>query len=99
MENDHKTQFNRCAFTLRSEALVGLATDTTVYLSRRGEALTVNKMTFTTRSFDPSWHPGLPGRPLFPSGTQSRMWDVSVNATSNLHGPARAKARNLLCKM
>ena len=44
--------------------LVGLATDTTVYLSRRGEVLKVNKLTFTTRASDSSRHPGLPGRPL-----------------------------------
>ena len=48
------------------EVLVGLATDTTVYLSRRGEALKVSKLTFTIRASDSSWHPGLPGRPLFP---------------------------------
>ena len=35
---------------LVAEVLVGLATDTTVYLSRRGEALKVNKLTFTIRA-------------------------------------------------
>jgi len=44
--------------------LVGLATDTPVYLSRRGEALKFNKSTFIIRTSDSSWHPGLPGRPL-----------------------------------
>ena len=39
---------------------MGLATDTTVYLSRRGEALKVYKLTFTIRTSDSSWHPGLP---------------------------------------
>ena len=33
-----------------AEVLVGLATDTTVYLSRRGEALKVNKLTFTNQA-------------------------------------------------
>ena len=50
---------------LAAEVLVGLEPDTTVYLSRRGEALKVNKLTFTIRASDSSWHPGLPGRPLF----------------------------------
>ena len=47
---------------------MGLATDITVYLSRRGEALKVNELTFTIRASDSSWHPGLPGRPMFPIG-------------------------------
>ena len=49
---------------LVAEVLVGLPTDTTVYLSRRGGALTVNKLTFNIRASDSSWHPGPPGRPL-----------------------------------
>ena len=49
-----------------AEVLVGLATDTTVYLSRQRESLQVNTLTFTIRASDSSWHPGLPGRPLFP---------------------------------
>ena len=48
---------------LVAEVLVGLATDTTVYLSRQGEALKVNKWTFTIRDSNSPWHPGLPGRP------------------------------------
>jgi len=54
-------------FKLVAEVLVGLATDTTVYLSRWGKALKVNKLTFAIRASDSSWHPGLPGRPLFPT--------------------------------
>ena len=49
-----------------AEVLVGLATDTTVYSSRRGQALKVNTLTFSTRTSKSSWHPGLPGRPLIP---------------------------------
>jgi len=45
---------------LVAEVLAGLATDTTVYLSRRGEALKVNKLTFAIRASDSSWHPGRP---------------------------------------
>jgi len=37
-----------------AEVLVNLATDTTVYLSRRGGALKVNKLTFTIRASDSS---------------------------------------------
>ena len=48
-----------CMFV--AEVLAGLAT---VYLSRRGAALKVNKLTFTIRASDSSWHPRLPGRPL-----------------------------------
>ena len=51
---------------LGAEVLVDLATDTTVYLSRRGKALKVNKLTFTIRASDSAWHPGLPGCPLSP---------------------------------
>ena len=51
---------------LEAEVLVGLATDTTVYLSRRGGTLKVDKLTFAIRASDSCWHPGLPGRPLFP---------------------------------
>jgi len=54
----------RAASLLVAEVLVGLATDTTVYLSRRGKALKINKLTFTIRASDSTWHPGLPGRPL-----------------------------------
>ena len=57
----------RCRL-LVAEVLVGLATDTTVYLSRRGEALKVNELTFAHSS----WHPGPPGRPLFVEGPQVR---------------------------
>ena len=39
---------------LVAEVLVGLATDTAVYLSRRGGALKVNKLTFTIRASDSS---------------------------------------------
>ena len=49
---------------LEAEVLVGLAKDTPVYLSRRGEALKVDTLTFTICASDSSWHPGLPGRPL-----------------------------------
>ena len=49
---------------LVAEVLVGLATDTTVYLTRRGG----DRLTFTIHASDFSWHPGLPGRPPFPSG-------------------------------
>ena len=35
-----------------AEVLVGRATDTTVISSRRGEALQVNNLTFTIRTFD-----------------------------------------------
>ena len=45
---------------------MGLATDTTVYLSLREKALKVSKLTLTIRASDSSWHPGLSGRPLFP---------------------------------
>ena len=42
-----------CAdLALVAEVLVGLATDTTVYLSRRGKALKVDKLTFTIRASD-----------------------------------------------
>ena len=51
-----------------AEGFVGLATDTILHLSRRGEALKVNELTFTIRASDSSWHPGLPGRPLSPGG-------------------------------
>ena len=53
---------------LVAEVLAGLATDTSVYLSRREEARKVDKLTFIIRTADSSWHPGLPGRPLFPPG-------------------------------
>ena len=56
---------NRWEHLLVEEVVVGLATNTTVYLSRRGDALKVNKLTFTIRTSDSSWHPGLPGRPHF----------------------------------
>ena len=46
---------------LVAQVLLGLATEATVYLSRRE----VNKLTFTIRDFDSSWHSGLLGRPLF----------------------------------
>ena len=49
---------------LKAEVLVGLATDITVYSSRRGDALQVKKMIFTIRASDSSWHPGLPRRHL-----------------------------------
>ena len=52
---------------LVAEVSVGLATDTTFYLSRWGEALKVNTLTFTIRASDSSWQPGLPERPLFPA--------------------------------
>jgi hypothetical protein len=39
-----------------AQVLVGLATDTTVYLSRQGEALKVNKLTCTIRASDFSLH-------------------------------------------
>ena len=58
---------NLCMYV--AEVLVGLATDTKVYLSRREEALKVNKLTFTIRASDFAWHPGLPGSPLFPPTT------------------------------
>ena len=45
-----------------------LATDKTVNLRRREQALKVNKLTFVIRASDYSWNPGLPWRPLFPSG-------------------------------
>ena len=45
---------------------MGLATDTTVFSSRWEGALKVKKMTLTIRASDSSWHPGLPGCPLFP---------------------------------
>ena len=48
-----------------AEVFVGLSTDTTLYLSRREEALKVDRLTFIIRTSDSSWHPGLPGRPLF----------------------------------
>ena len=35
-------------------------------LKPAGEALQVNKVTFTIRASDSPWHPGLPGRPSFP---------------------------------
>ena len=46
---------------LVAEVLAGLATDTAVYSSRPEEALKVNKLTFTIRASDSSWHHGLPG--------------------------------------
>ena len=55
---------------------MGLATDTTVYLSRRGGALKVKKMTFTIRASNSSWHPGLPGRPLFPKISSGYRFDL-----------------------
>ena len=45
---------------------MGLATDTTVHLSRRGGVLKVKELTFAIRASDSSWHPGLSERPLFP---------------------------------
>ena len=50
-------------YLIVAEVLVGVATDATVFLSRWGEALEVNELTFTIRASDSSWHPGLPGRP------------------------------------
>ena len=47
-----------------ADVLVGLATDTTLYVSRRGEALQANKLTFTIRAADSSWHPDLPCPPF-----------------------------------
>ena len=38
-----------------------------ICLSRRGEALEVEKLTFTIRASDFSGHLGFPGRPLFPA--------------------------------
>ena len=57
-----------CLSELVAEVWVILATDTTVYLSRRGKALKVNALTFAIRASDSSWHPGLPRRPLIPGG-------------------------------
>ena len=71
-----------------AEVLVGLATDTTVYLSRRGEALKANKLTFTIRASDSSWHPGLPGRPLFPSHTAGLPQNTPSLATPPPDGVA-----------
>ena len=48
-----------------AEVLVGLATDTTVYLSLWGGALKVTILTFTILISESSLHPGLPGHPLF----------------------------------
>ena len=64
----HRRQSPQLRALLVTEVLVGLATDTTVYLSRRGEALKVNKLTLAIRASVSSWHPGRPGRPLFPRG-------------------------------
>ena len=52
---------------------MGLATDTTVYFSRREEARKVNRLTFTIRASDSSWHPGLSGRHLFPARNDPRL--------------------------
>ena len=47
-----------------AEVLVGLATDTTIYLSRQGGVLKVDMLIFTIRASDSSWRPRLQGRPL-----------------------------------
>jgi len=66
-ENDRAVERYHCRLLLLvAEVLVSLATGTAVYLSRRGGVLKVNKLTSTIRASDSSWHPGLPGRPLFP---------------------------------
>jgi len=57
---------------LVAEVLVVLATDTPIYLSRRGKALKSNRLTFAIRASDSSWHSALPGRHLFPRGSRSR---------------------------
>ena len=64
-----------------AEVLVGLATDTTVYLSRRWEALKVNKLTFAIRASDFSWHPGRLGCPLFPRGGAPGLSQVARRQT------------------
>ena len=50
-----------------------LATDKTVCLSLWGQAPLVNKLTFSIRASDSSWHPGLPGRPLFHARRSERI--------------------------
>ena len=63
---------------------MGLATDTTVYTIRRGEAPPVNTLTFTIRASDSSWHLGLSGRPLLPreSFVSSRILHASQIGSS-----------------
>ena len=63
---------------------MGLATDITVYISRRREALKVNKLVFTVRASDSSWLPGLPERPLVRVGRirvgQASASDIALAA-------------------
>ena len=66
---------------LIAEVLVGLATDTTVYIGRRLEALKVTDWTFAIRACDSSWHPGLPGRPLRTRHVRSFCIEPRVSTT------------------
>ena len=43
------------------------------------EALQVNKLIFAIRASDSSWHPGLPGRPLFAAGLEIPADQQKVN--------------------
>jgi len=70
-----------------AEVLVGLATDTTVYLSWRGGSLKVNTLTFTIRASDSSWHPGLPG----PSAVGSISSSPGLIAIACAAVPRRAR--------
>ena len=51
---------------LVAEVLVGLATDTTGYLSRWGDVRKVDELTVIIRASDSSWHPAPPPRPPAP---------------------------------
>jgi hypothetical protein len=51
----------RVRYLFVAEVLVGLATDTAAYLSRREDALKVNTLTFIISASDSSWRPRPPG--------------------------------------
>jgi len=76
-------------YRLVAEVLVVLATDTTVYFSRWA----ANKLAFTIRASDSSWHPGLPGRPLVTFGLVP-----SARGPHLLHRNVQRFRGGLVCK-
>ena len=62
-------------------------------LKPAGEALRVNKLTFTICASDSSWHPGIPGRPLFAAGMEipADQQKVNLSAGRFTHGEFREK--------
>ena len=63
---------------------MGLATDTTVYLSRRGGAPKVNKLTFTIRASDPHGTLGSQGALCYRIAAVSRCTTCQTHAPSKL---------------